>query len=450
MEISQQEDLVEAIVYFREDTNTYSSGSNPQASTSSLKEATAIRLMVVEEYEGPSLSEAGLSEPDGLDSTRKGPEIDNERNSGSLASDGGASGGQGRASGSGNHKTGVRDEFERSLRIAGLAPEISQEGSGSSGTLPPLPVVSRQYPPRTKNFPLEPPTDIRSEDSYGGPPGQPAPTNEFQADYYPLATNSKPSISSPPTYRSASSEVDASALKRRWFQAQQEQRAKQNGNIDSRLLHLGRNGKGKEKEIVNSGREDDAERSYCEDSATTSSIATETDKDDAFVYSRHLTQAPLNLTPSDRELAWRDTEPYDLPNFLADLSLSRRPTPSLLSSVPDEQLRCCGCQKIMYDFRYVCSSCGPILPESDDGSEGRTAYGHGGTSIIRLETPTSDPLGVIETSRLTMEATNLLNPRDHPSTSQKPSDEASAKDREGGGFELCIRCVETVGVEHAL
>ena len=63
---------------------------------------------------------------------------------------------------------------------------------------------------------------------------------------------------------------------------------------------------------------------------------------------------------------------FSLPNFLADLSLSRMPAPSILSSVPDELLRCCGCSKAMLDFRYICSSCGPILPEqahSDDGTE---------------------------------------------------------------------------------
>lgn len=75
------------------------------------------------------------------------------------------------------------------------------------------------------------------------------------------------------------------------------------------------------------------------------------------------------ITDSNRIL---DMTAAELPNFLSELRLSRPSAPSVLSSLPDELLRCCACSRELVAFRYVCCLCGPILPDqasSDDGTQ---------------------------------------------------------------------------------
>ncbi|KAL8293794.1 hypothetical protein RQP46_000495 [Phenoliferia psychrophenolica] len=166
--------------------------------------------------------------------------------------------------------------------------------------------------------------------------------------------------SAPPTYKSESSNGDN--LQERWLRGEGER--VRNGRYDPK-------GKGRvEHARVDSGQSSsrttsDPEGAYSSDS-----------EGEAFQFDAHLESngaGPSTLQHlQDTEPGPSSQQPFSLPNFLADLSLSRMPAPSILSSVPDEMLRCCGCSQAMLDFRYICQACGPILPEqalSDDGTQ---------------------------------------------------------------------------------
>ncbi|KAK4700126.1 hypothetical protein P7C70_g6126, partial [Phenoliferia sp. Uapishka_3] len=226
--------------------------------------------------------------------------------------------------------------------------------------------------------------------------------------------------SAPPTYTSGSSNGDArDTLERRWLRAEAE-----------RVGRAGLNGKARENgghtehtpirtpsdPLVNGGEGG----SYSQPpSSRPSSDVRSSDLEGAFRYDNHLDENGAG--PSNHRT--QSPAGFSLPNFLADLSLSRMPAPSILSSVPDELLRCCGCSKALLECRYICNLCGPILPEqalSDDGTriEGRNggdndddSRSDAGTVITLSESEgsysefsdassrdqlLSDPLGVVQ------------------------------------------------------
>lgn len=183
----------------------------------------------------------------------------------------------------------------------------------------------------------------------------------------------------------------------------------------------------------------------------------------------HSASAPISSTPHP---------PLDLSSFLADLSLSRIPAPSILSSVPDELLRCCACSKVMENLRYCCMTCGPILPDadlSDDGTQMEQEEDQNQPTQDegkgKAQEPIQDPLGVNPThvalplsplSSPTSTSTPLSNhqpfhgtnnPRPVPPPLQSSSNFQSSpvpEEEERSGFELCSECVETEGVKHAV
>ncbi|KDE07399.1 hypothetical protein MVLG_02266 [Microbotryum lychnidis-dioicae p1A1 Lamole] len=168
---------------------------------------------------------------------------------------------------------------------------------------------------------------------------------------------------------------------------------------------------------------------------------------------------------------------FDLPGFLADLSRSSLPAPSVLSAVRDDMLRCCGCAKVMSSFRYICASCGPILPDgmatSDDGTQiGSTTSDSASNGKVseREEQEAAkvheDPLGVnvwnsdaskgkakAESPSHHHDASSPLLAHPHEGTSSDLLQHEEARHHYGhderGGFELCSDCVETEGARHA-
>lgn len=150
---------------------------------------------------------------------------------------------------------------------------------------------------------------------------------------------------------------------------------------------------------------------------------------------------------------------FDLPTLLHDLSLSRMPAPSVLSSVPDELLRCCGCTRIMQEFRYACTLCGPILPEdalSDDGTQrmdggrddndGESANG----TVVSFSTAEGEAVTLLQGEQVDPAGVALpLSPDCSPPTimsqlgGAEPDPVAEMIEDSQHGYELCSECVET-------
>ena len=183
---------------------------------------------------------------------------------------------------------------------------------------------------------------------------------------------------------------------------------------------------------------------------------------------------------------------FDLPTLLHDLSLSRMPAPSVLSSVPDAMLSCSACKRRMEDFRYICCQCGPRQLEqalSDDGTqvnfrneEGDDGAsvdgtvnsfgtesaaetkalldGHGEVDPSRIALPLSpatsptttsngrvtDPLGasVFSSGQARPSLAGVLASAGADTDATQPDDDPA-----WSGYELCSECVEKEGPRHA-
>ncbi|KAI5477009.1 hypothetical protein MNV49_006967 [Pseudohyphozyma bogoriensis] len=213
------------------------------------------------------------------------------------------------------------------------------------------------------------------------------------------------------------------------------------------------------------------------------------------------------LTPSPSPSASNPNNSFpDLPTLLADLSLSRiTPAPSLhsLSSVPDELLRCSDCRKPMRELRYICTLCGPILPEGrrrlmrldegaedvdldfdETGSDAGTVMESEGESEVGLAGGNGEEIPLMRFSKVEKgkgredaleRARNVALPlspetsragsgssgngsggatgtNGHAHTGNGALDDHSDhfhQEEELGGYELCPECVETAGVRHA-
>ena len=129
----------------------------------------------------------------------------------------------------------------------------------------------------------------------------------------------------------------------------------------------------------------------------------------------------------------------------------------------------------MREFRYICTLCGPILPEhalSDDGTQVERRRGvclDGGLVDIEVgeeEPLLSDPLGAIIPSQVALPLSPDVSPHSpfsptltlqqifpfasHPFLPVIPAHIShKASEDERGGYELCSECVETAGVRHA-
>ncbi|ORY70652.1 hypothetical protein BCR35DRAFT_307963 [Leucosporidium creatinivorum] len=214
--------------------------------------------------------------------------------------------------------------------------------------------------------------------------GRPSPSSDTSS---PTSHRPLP-LSAPPTYASGSngstststSSIDVrEELEQRWFKSQEE-----------RLVHFAavkarREGRGSDGSSSSSSSEGGGDWPYQQHLDDPSlSASSPSSRRPLPPPQSHSAPSPSHqtLTPTSTSL--------DLPSFLASLSLTRprMPAPSILSSVPDELLRCCGCGKDLISFRYICALCGPILPAqavSDDGTQMERNEGEGAPSETGTE-----------------------------------------------------------------
>lgn len=371
-------------------------------------------------------------------------------------------------------------KVERNQSNRGGKFETRREEIGSHSFFPQIPPpANTQYPPWVLNSNL-------SERSYAGPPGFSAPSTSIlnpqvlesiptttrevftgssnstssEGDSTPATTPevTPPALlpnSAPPTYRSESLNDNTSNPKRISIQ-------------------------------------NDTSTSTSEFSDYTYITTTSTSSTSSFrhVYKNRNQRRIKHLTFSEH-IKSSLQESYNVPNFLASLSTStgikssKVSTPSIFSSLPDTMiLKCCGCDQRMIELRYICDTCGPVLPSEAEGEfEDQYSASDDRTEVLREEFMVEklrvvpdfeDPLGVIRASQIALPLSPLS-----PSTTESshsftcppvlptatlrapmnPSGilpvieeegEEEEEELERDGYELCSNCVETIGVAHAI
>ncbi|KAH8921063.1 hypothetical protein BT69DRAFT_1321047 [Atractiella rhizophila] len=123
---------------------------------------------------------------------------------------------------------------------------------------------------------------------------------------------------------------------------------------------------------------------------------------------------------------------------------------SHLSSLPNYLLRCSNCKNNMEQIRYVCTSCGPLLPkdedEDDDEEVGTTREEYPKVVHVPEQGPLQPGVHVIPVH---IEDGSELASRDLRRDFET-LDEAGEGGLVTGGYELCAMCIESEGLKHAL